>query len=305
MAFDRPVDPGIDEGDRREGDLLRRGRDDRAKTRPRAPDEVRGSLQIAASRLVDGGRTLLLFTDPHPREATYSVTLPGIRAPGATGPGASVDLSYALTGVEAVLDDGGEDAKVVWSGWWPDLDPDVARARLRGSAGHEAGFALLARPGRLTLRTLVTLPAGEATLRIVAGGPIEATLAGEAAESVDDGRGGHRADFPLESTGEAAELSVTVRTGVGNKPPSLHATYSTEEDPTPRRLPGERQVVPWAPAPPPAAAAAGECGPRPGGGRPEARRGRLQGGSGQVCELPQGPRPGRGRRAGPERPLQA
>ena len=249
MAFDRPVDPGMTKGIVGKvisfGEAARRG-----KTSPRASDEVRGSLQIAASRLVDGGRTLILFTDPHPREATYSVTLPGIRAPGATGPGASVDLSYGLTGVEVVLDDGGEDAKVVWSGWWPDLDPDVARARLRGSAGHEEGFALLARPGRLTVRTLVTLPEGEATLRIVAGGPIEATLAGEAAESVDDGRGGHRADFPLESTGEAAELSVTVRTGVGNKPPSLHATYFTKEEPDPSPPAGRAPDRPLGPCPP-------------------------------------------------------
>ena len=267
VAFDRPVDPGVTKG--MVGKVISFGETARqAQDSPRAPNEVRGSHQIAASRLSDGGRTLILFTDPHPREATYSVTLPGIRAPGATGSGASVDLSYALAGVEAVVDDGGEDAKPVWSGWWPDLDPDVARARLRGSAGHEKGFALLGRPGRLTLRTLVRLPVGEATLRIVAGGPIEATLAGEAAESVDGGRGGHRADFLLESTGEAAELSVTVRTGVGNAPPSLHATYFTKEHPTPRRLPSECQIVPWAPAPPPAAAAQANAVPDLAGGDP-------------------------------------
>jgi len=267
VAFDGPVDPGMTKGIVGKvisfGEAPRQGGDV-----TRAPDEMRGSLQIAASRLVDGGRTLLLFTDPHPRETTYSVTLPGIRAPGAIGPGASVDLSYSLTGVEAVLDDGGEDAKVVWSGWWPDIDPDVARARLRGSAGHEEGFTLLERPGRLTLRTLVTLPAGEATLRIIAGGPIEATLAGEAAESVDDGRGGHRAEFPLESTGEAAELSVTVRTGVGNKPPSLHATFYNKAEPAPRRLPSGRQTVPWAPALPPFVAARASAVPDLAGGDP-------------------------------------
>ncbi len=262
VAFDRPVDPGMTKGI--VGKVISFGEGGRqVQDSPRASDEVSGSLQIAGSRLADGGRTLILFTDPHPRETSYSITLPSIHPPGG-----SVDLSYGLAGVEAVLDDGGEDAKVDWSGWWPDLDPDVARVRLRGSAGHEEGFALLGRPGRLTLRTLVSLPAGEATLRIVAGGPIEATLAGEAAESVDDGRGGHRADFPMESTGEAAELSVTVRTGVGNKPPSLHATYFTKDAPTPLRLPGDRQIVPWAPAPSPAGAAQASAVPDLAGGDP-------------------------------------
>src|SRR4051794_20829759 len=131
VAFDRPVDPGVTK--EIVGKVISFGETGQTeKDARRTSDEVRGSLQIAAARLVDGGRTLILFTDPHPREATYTVTLPGVRAEGATGPGASVELSYGLTGVEAVLDDGGEDAKVVWSGWWPDLDPDVARARLRG-----------------------------------------------------------------------------------------------------------------------------------------------------------------------------
>ena len=58
----------------------------------------RGHLAVRAARLDHGGRTLVLTTDPHPLQVTYALTLPGIKAVGATGPGTTVDLDYTLTG---------------------------------------------------------------------------------------------------------------------------------------------------------------------------------------------------------------
>src|SRR4051794_19121403 len=37
-----------------------------------------GSIRIAAARLIDEGRTLVLATDPHPRAGTYTLTLAGV-----------------------------------------------------------------------------------------------------------------------------------------------------------------------------------------------------------------------------------
>ncbi len=57
----------------------------------------RGHLSVRAARLESGGRTLVLTTDPHPLPVTYAVSIAGIKAAGAAGPGTRVDLDYDLT----------------------------------------------------------------------------------------------------------------------------------------------------------------------------------------------------------------
>jgi putative heme-binding domain-containing protein len=57
----------------------------------------RGRLFIHDARLDDGGRTLVLRTDPHPLAVRYAVTLPGIKGVGQSGAGTTVDLDYDLT----------------------------------------------------------------------------------------------------------------------------------------------------------------------------------------------------------------
>ena len=57
----------------------------------------RGRLAIRAARLDDQGRTLVLTTDTHPLAVPYAVTLPGIKARGQTGAGATIDLDYDFT----------------------------------------------------------------------------------------------------------------------------------------------------------------------------------------------------------------
>jgi putative heme-binding domain-containing protein len=57
----------------------------------------RGRLAIHRARLEDGGRTLVLTTDPHLFFTRYAVTLPGIKGAGQTGAGATVELDYDLT----------------------------------------------------------------------------------------------------------------------------------------------------------------------------------------------------------------
>src|SRR4051794_18607366 len=65
VAFDRPVDPSLARA--LVGRSIPYGE-------PKSKEPL-GRLRIAAARLDDGGRTLVLATDPHPREAVYTLNL--------------------------------------------------------------------------------------------------------------------------------------------------------------------------------------------------------------------------------------
>jgi putative heme-binding domain-containing protein len=213
--------------------------------------ERAGRLRIAAARLDDGGRTLVLATDPHPWEATYRLAVPGFRLKGMPGPAATVHFSYGLNGVEAAWDDGKDESKAAWSGWWPQLDTEALRKLATISAEHERVLGLLTRPGRLRLRTLAKLPKGKVTVHLDGSLPFEALALGQSAQSREgDRKGLHRADLPVESTGEATDLEVTLTTGTGGQAASLRASYDLPGSPGSRPLPREMLLVPWAPAPP-------------------------------------------------------
>ncbi len=53
------------------------------------------------------------------------------------------------------------------------------RTLTRGSKRHADGLALLAKPGRLVLGTLVRLPKGSVTVRIESSQPIEEAMLGD------------------------------------------------------------------------------------------------------------------------------
>jgi putative heme-binding domain-containing protein len=228
----------------------------RRKPRPSRVQSIlahRGMLRIAAARLADDARTLVLVTDPHPRVATYSLHLSSIRGPGAPLPGESIDLMYGLGGVEASWYADGQDGQPAWTGWWPDLDPGIVRQLTVGSLMHARSLELLARPGRLVLDTQFVLPKGKAILRLVSNGKIEAQVGGEDVVAVDQPEGGQKVEHPVASTGEPIVLSVTLRTGVAAKRTTFKASYSRAENPKDIRLSHERLIVPWAttnPSPP-------------------------------------------------------
>ena len=64
--------------------------------RPAGLAATLGRLRIAAARLEDEGRTLVLATDPHPREATYLLNLPAVHGPDQPAPRRDVSLAYDL-----------------------------------------------------------------------------------------------------------------------------------------------------------------------------------------------------------------
>jgi putative heme-binding domain-containing protein len=250
VAFDRPVDSALAKsvvGRAIAFDETRPSVHSRPAQRAAAQD-ARGTLRIAAARLDDAGRTLVLTTDPHPRAATYTLELPV----GVTGP--SVAIAYDLTGVEAVWDVGSENAPPSWSGSWPALDTAEVREAAAGSTEHERGLALLAKDGRLTLNTLVTLPQGPVTLTVDSSAPVEATLGGEepGASVTIEGRQ-NLPRFQTESTAEPTLLTLVVTTRKALGPLKLRVWTQRGESGPRLPLARDRLLLPWTPASPPAA----------------------------------------------------
>jgi putative heme-binding domain-containing protein len=214
--------------------------------RPGAPASgPAGRLRIVGARLRDDGRTLVLATDPHPRQARYHLPLPGDPAsrPDAT-------ISYDLSGVEVAWSEGDlPGGEPRWSGWWPSLDLDATGRLTRGSRTHELGRSLLARPGHLVLSTWVRLPTGKATVRIESTGPIEEAMLGDAQASGQspgtDQR--YRAELTAELRGEPLFLTSTLRTGAPGGPFSTRITYRMAGESADHPIDRDRLLLPWAP----------------------------------------------------------
>jgi putative heme-binding domain-containing protein len=262
-AFDRPVDPAAAKA------MIGRTipYDDTGGNGPGAPPHSRpaGHLRIVGARPLDGGHTIVLATDPHPRVARYLLPLPGAPVP------------YDLTGAEAAWSEGDAPAgEPKWSGWWPSLDPDATRRLTNGSAPHETGLALLSRQGRLAVSAWVRLPPGKVTLRIESSGPIEEAMLGDAqaGSPTPEPKGRlHRAELAVESRGEPLFLTMTIRTGAGGMPFTLNASRRTAGEPTDRPVERERLLLPWAPISTNLATAAPIAVPDLSGG--DAERGRT------------------------------
>jgi putative heme-binding domain-containing protein len=209
---------------------------------PNSAHDERGSLKVAAARLDDDGRTLVLTTDPHPRPGTYSLALPEVSA------------AYDLNGVEVTWDDGTENASPLGKAWWPTLDLSDARALAGKAPAFAASLGRLEKPGRLTLTTLVTLPKGPVVLRVTGNVPVKATLGGEEPESQGAGK---PAVFRVESSGDPTLLTVDVRTGLrpDRGEQTLQMTVQSGDDAKSERPVGrEALLLPWAPTPPAAPA---------------------------------------------------
>ena len=202
-------------------------------------EEPIGALKIAGTRLEDGGRTLVLLTDPHPAEATYAPDLPqGLGRP-----------RYDLSGVEARWTAEGQ-TEPSWQGWLPEVDPSRSEARTSASAEHQRAFRAMAANGQLTLRTLLALPEGSVTLSIVADRPFEAELAYLPMDVAQDGDG-YRAVAVAEPFGAPVELLATLPTGPrsGDGPPRFSVSIPGGGGGDLRAVSGAMQILPWAPEP--------------------------------------------------------
>ena len=254
IAFDRPIDAKsveslVDQTIEYRADSARiegsksLGGGSRAKTDSSV--DRPGKLRIAAARVDDDGRTLVLATDPHPVEALYAAKLTGIRSATANSKPFIVNLAYDLSGVEAAWDDGTADAKPAWTAWWPDVDPAVVKKLTTGSIEHCKMLEYLNRNGRLTLRTFVKFPRGKATIRIETNRPIEATLGSQTSDASGDRS---TVELSTESNGEAVEWITRIKTSSQVKPLKLYTTLRVGDDPIVRTISPKMLILPWAPA---------------------------------------------------------
>ncbi len=206
---------------------------------------------------------MVLATDPHPREATYSLVVDQLKRAGEPGEGRSQVVTYTLAGVEATWTPEGGD-KPTWAGWWPDFDPAAVRVALAGSREHDRLWPLLKQPGKLALRSFVALPAGPLVAMITS----NSALRGDARLGVRPGGPEHPATLKTEATAEPTEVTATWTTAPA--PPTRPcAGPSPRRRPrgTPARSPRSACGLAWAPptladAPtpplPPALAAGGD-----------------------------------------------
>lgn len=219
---------------------------------PPAASGPAGRLRIVGARLQDDGRTLVIATDPHPRQARYLLPLPSDQPEPAATTRPIPAVSYDLSGAMAVWSEGdappGGDPK--WSAWWPSLDLDVTRKLTRGSGAHEAGWPLLARPGHLLLSSWIRLPTGKATLTIRSTGAIEEAFFGDAQADAQKAApdGSYRVDLSAESRGDPLFLTTTIRTGADQKPLSIRASYRMAGGPADHPIDRDRLGLPWSPA---------------------------------------------------------
>ena len=242
VAFDRPPPQGV--AARMVGARIVFGDGVKAgeRYRPRnpgdpPPKQTRGSLRIASSRIDADGRTLVLSTDPHPVDASYALTIPDL---------AHGDVAYSLKGIDAVWDSGKDGDPPEGSGWWPSASWAEVQKTLAASAPLESMRNRFAKPGRLSLKTVVALPKGKAAIRASASVAFEVALGNESAKSRPDAKGSHSAEVAgIVEDGVPGLDLVVVANLDGNAPFGFEATFADG-----RPLPSSSLTLPWAPPKP-------------------------------------------------------
>ncbi|HEY2951987.1 MAG TPA: ThuA domain-containing protein [Verrucomicrobiae bacterium] len=213
----------------------------------------RGKLRVVAARLSPDQRTLVLTTDPHPQSVRYALTLPGVKADKSKRPPATLDLAYDLSGVEGSWFEHGKQKIPQWNGWLPHVDSQVNAAFTVHSAQHERLSKLLRRQGQLRLSTQLALAGESAKIRVEASAPFELSAGAKTVNAQPAATGRYIMEATLRSVGQPEPITILLQTGTG-RAPDIHATYSTESDPTSRPLPFAALLLPWAPlhpTPPP------------------------------------------------------
>ena len=156
VAFDRPVDPSVTNAFASGQQKIESGEYVRAADRfetlkppyavvsqqdatPRGHLNVQGAqLGVFEGRLADLGRTLILKTDPHPLSVNYALTIPGVKAENAVGPGETVDVEYDLSGADVEVHF--TDAPVEHL-WLPHPDARVSRKFVEESFSHHQFYS--------------------------------------------------------------------------------------------------------------------------------------------------------------------
>lgn len=157
VAFDKPLDVSIAlaKSEIHAGEFVRAG--DRFETLVPPYVAVKSqrlagwrTLKVERQELSEDARTLKIFTEPLPWRGWYALAIPGVKAPGVEGLGASIDVDFELGGVNAgFVPDRATYPR--WQGWLPHLDPAVCSELMKGAAEWERLSKLLGDSGRLNL----------------------------------------------------------------------------------------------------------------------------------------------------------
>jgi putative heme-binding domain-containing protein len=218
-------------------------------------------LKIASATLSDDGRTLSLkLAEAMPWRGWYAVAVPGVKAPGVAGVGATVDVEFPMAGVEADLNvhNAGAPARPEGRTWLPTYGPETAVELARGTPAIEG---LVERLGSKDLMANVALmgkldlPGKRATVTVSAGRPfkVQAQAEGGVVDLKVDQRTGDLYVGKVEVATDGklvpfvVDVDVTTREGEAGGTPTLQLTYTTDQSGTARPVPLERVLPVWAP----------------------------------------------------------
>src|SRR5262249_12483476 len=221
-------------------------------------------LRVLSAGVTPDNRALVLQTMSRTEAMNYTVALPEIGRTSRSCDAsrhempqqAAIDILSDLTGVEAMWRS--KDGKESWTGWLPHLDLAVARAFTAASGEHARLFALLKKPGTLTLRGQIDLwqmlhPAVQPGAKLDFEYPPETVIVEMRAGSLLSLRatataerlGSQKSRVRVESRQNrwwGFDLSLV--TGVAD--PKLEVSWSTAEDSRERPFPLRRVFMPWA-----------------------------------------------------------
>lgn len=259
VAFDAPIEPSITNHPSRIqiefGDYVSAA--DRYETL-KPPYQIvkfqdsapRGRLRVVAARLDQGGRTLVLSTDPHPQAVRYALTVPGIKRRGEDGLGATIDLDYDLSGVVAEIGPQPPSSKhpLAWSGWMPSADRQVATALAGPAAPWASAKVEKGDSFRATFR--LNLPLKGLVLHAQASHPGEITqffsVANRREFKRDRGTNGkYSAAIPINSNPNTWFESGTISVSVEVDGHDLELSYSYGHEAIKRPFAPGQLVGPW------------------------------------------------------------
>ncbi len=285
VAFDRPIPVGVETDlaariGLTSGPYVREG--DRFETfRPgyRAVKEQQNAplnrRAVRAASVSADRHTLIVHAAPQTLAMPTAIDIddwPRARAVAANERPQRSVLSVATDGTGVEAEWRAADGSDRWSGWLPHFDLQVARELTAASPTHDRLWALLLRPGTLTLRGQLDLwsmlrPAVQPGERLDFSLPSErvtVTFAGSASaprvQVAVSGNGmtvsteGNVTRISRITPRERSWMPVSVTLPTGGPTNGLHVSWSTIEDGRARALPLHRVTLPWAEPPPPAQA---------------------------------------------------
>jgi putative heme-binding domain-containing protein len=245
VAFDKPLDVSVAlaKSEIHAGEFVRAG--DRFETLVPPYVAVKSqrlagwrTLKVERQELSEDARTLKIFTEPLPWRGWYALAIPGVKAPGVEGFGASIDVDFELGGISSKFRP--DDEKSNLECWLPHPDSSVCAELLKGSAEWERISRMLGKSGGLIMEAALELKGNKATHSYFSKQILGPTKPG--ITSFGDDKGFHMSFDEDIDKNEA--FKIIVRTDEHSF--VFECSYHTDIDPIERPLRLEQLVPQWA-----------------------------------------------------------